>query len=194
MNTPAHLILAAAVFAKPDKPGRNMAALLGALIPDFSLYFMVFWNRNIHGMSAEQIFGTEYFSSYWQQVFAIDNSIPLWLLLLGVALLLRWQVIAILAGAALLHILLDFPLHHDDGRAHFWPFSDWIFASPFSYWDSAHYGGIIGPLEGVICLGLLVILWRRFSGWPAQVLIMLAGVMECVPAVLFPILFSAPAI
>ena len=78
MNTPAHLIIGAAVFAKPERYRLNIAALIGALVPDASLYFMVFWNRNVRGMSFEQIFGTEYFSDFWQQVFAIDNSIPLW--------------------------------------------------------------------------------------------------------------------
>ena len=135
MNTPAHLIIGAAAFAKPDKRAINVAAILGALIPDFSLYFMVFWNRNIRGMSFEQIFDVEYFSTYWQAVFAVDNSIPLWFLVLLVGLLARRRVVMVLAAAALLHIALDLPLHHDDGRAHFWPFSDWIFQSPISYLD-----------------------------------------------------------
>jgi len=34
-----------------------------------------------------------------------------------------------------LHALFDFPLHHDDGHRHFWPFSEFRFDSPVSYWD-----------------------------------------------------------
>ena len=192
MNTPAHLIIGAAAFAKPDARAINIAAILGALIPDFSLYFMVFWNRNVRGMSFDQIFDVAYFSTYWQAIFAVDNSIPLWFLVLVIGLVARWRVMMVLAAAALLHIALDLPLHHDDGRAHFWPFSDWIFESPISYWDGRHYGWIVGPLEGLLCLGLLVLLWRRFSGWFARVLIMLGGAMECVPAILFPLMFSGP--
>ena len=190
MNTPAHLIIGAAVFARPDAHKINLAALIGALLPDFSLYFMVFWNSQIRGMSFNQIFDEQYFTPYWQGVFAIDNSIPLWGVALVIGLLMRWPVLIAFAGAGLLHLLLDFPLHHDDGRAHFWPFSDWIFESPVSYWDSRHFGGIVGPIEGLICLGLLVILWRRFESWFAKGVILFAGLLECVPAIVFPILFS----
>ena len=192
MNTPAHLIIGAAAFARPQRPGITTAALLGALLPDLSLYIMVFWNRNIRGMSFEQIFGREYFSDYWQDVFALDNSIPLWGAALLISVALRSPVLIALAGAGLIHLMLDFPLHHDDGRAHFWPFTRWIFESPVSYWDPSHYGGIIGPLEGVFCLGLLVVLWRRFHGTIARVLVVLAGLLECVPALVFPILFGGP--
>lgn len=151
---------------------------------------MVFWNRFIRGMTFGEIFGEQYFNSYWQSVFAIDNSIPLWALILAIALAFRLTALLAFSGAGLLHLLFDFPLHHDDGRAHFWPFSDWIFESPLSYWDSNHFGGIVGPIEGIVSFILLVVLWRRFSGLLAKCLILGAGVLECVPTILFPILFS----
>jgi len=190
MNTPAHLIIGVAVFARPDAHRINLAALIGALLPDFSLYFMVVWSRFVRGTSFDEIFAEQYFSPYWQGVFTIDNSIPLWSAGFAIGLVLRWPVLIVFAGAGVLHLLLDFPLHHDDGRAHFWPFSDWIFESPVSYWDPGHFGGIVGPVEGLLCLGLLVILWRRFEGMFAKVVILAAGLLECVPAILFPILFS----
>ena len=49
MNTPAHLIFAAAAFAKPDVPSRSWAALLGALAPDLSLYVMSIWSLYVMG-------------------------------------------------------------------------------------------------------------------------------------------------
>ena len=190
MNTPAHLIMGAAAFARPMNWRINAAALIGALLPDASLYFMVIWNRFVRGMTPEEIFGREYFSPYWQQVFAIDNSIPLWSAALILGLVARWPVLIAFAGAGLLHLALDFPLHHDDGRMHFWPFSTWIFESPVSYWDPRHYGLIVGPIEGAICLALLVVLWQRFQGWGARSLMVVAGLMECVPALLFPLMFA----
>jgi len=190
MNTPAHLIIGAAIYAKPDAPKVTSAALIGALLPDFSLYFMVFWNSQIRGMSFDEIFGEQYFSPYWQSVFAIDNSIPLWILAFCIGLAMRLPILLAFTGAGLAHLLLDFPLHHDDGRAHFWPFSDWKFESPVSYWDPNHFGMIVGPLEGLLCLGLLIVLWRRFSGLFARGVILAAGLLECVPAILFPVLFS----
>ncbi len=189
MNTPAHLIFGAAVFARPDATRINIAAFVGALVPDFSLYFMVFWNSRVRGMSFDEIFGEQYFSPYWQSVFAVDNSVPLWSAGLIVALLIRSPVMIAFAGSGLMHLLLDFPLHHDDGRAHFWPFSDWIFESPVSYWDKHHFGHIVGPIEGVICIGLLILLWRRFEGYFAKGLILFAALLESVPAILFPLIF-----
>ena len=124
---------------------------------------MVFWNRNIRGMSFEQIFGREYFSDYWQDVFALDNSIPLWGAALLISVALRSPVLIALAGAGLIHLMLDFPLHHDDGRAHFWPFTRWIVESPVSYWDRGHGAGLIAPLEGLACIALTGVLLRRFT-------------------------------
>ena len=190
MNTPAHLIIGVTAFGRAGRPGLTLMALAGSLLPDASLYFMVFWNRWVRNMSAEQIFGREYYSDFWQGIFAIDNSMPLWGAGLAMAMILGRHLIVAFFGAGLLHLMLDFGLHHDDGRAHFWPFSDWIFASPVSYWDSNHYGGVVGPAEALLCVALLVILWRRHVHLVPRALLVGAGLMEAVPAFLFPILFS----
>ena len=57
------------------------------------------------------------------------------------------------AASGLAHIACDFFLHHTDAHRQFWPFSDWRFRSPLSYWDSAHYGRVFRPFE----LGLAAI-------------------------------------
>ncbi len=49
-----------------------------------------------------------------------------------------------------LHACFDFPLHHDDAHHHFFPFSDWRFLSPVSYWDPAWHGQIVASLELVL--------------------------------------------
>ncbi|MEO1686395.1 MAG: cobalamin biosynthesis protein CobQ [Pseudomonadota bacterium] len=198
MNTPAHLILAAAIWARPTQAHRrpaqqariNGAALAGALIPDASLYFMVLWEARVNGRTPRQIFGEDYRDPFWQTVFSTDNSIPLWTLLTALAAWRRWPVMLALSGAALLHVLTDFPLHHNDGRAHFQPFTDWIFESPVSYWDPNHYGWLMGPLEGLLCLGLGVILWRRFRSRIAHALIAVALLAELAPALIFPLMFG----
>ena len=74
MNTPAHLIIGAAMFARPHAWAVNVAAVTGSLLPDASLYFMFFWNRFVRGIDPEVIFRDLYYSDFWQQVFAIDNS------------------------------------------------------------------------------------------------------------------------
>ena len=74
MNTPAHIIFGAAVFAHTNKPKLTMAAIIGGLIPDLSLYLMVFWSYFFLGNNPDYIFNVQYYSLKWQSIFVIDNS------------------------------------------------------------------------------------------------------------------------
>lgn len=189
MNTPAHLIFAAAAFARPGEARRNIAALAGALAPDLSLYLLAGGALAV-GISPARVFDELYFSDAWQTVFAIDNSFFVWGAILLIGLWQRSEVIAIFAGAALLHIAFDFPLHHDDGRPHFWPLTTWVYESPISYWDPRAYGRWVSIAEVIACLTLLVLLWRRFAGAPARWAVGFAGAALVGPMVLFGFLFS----
>lgn len=185
MNTPAHLVLAVAALAKPNKPKITWAAILGALIPDLSLYLLAAWSMFVQGNNAHYVFDTQYFSEEWQNIFAIDNSFFLWGLVIIIGLLLKKHWLWVLGSAAFLHLCFDFPLHHDDARQHFWPISDWIFISPFSYWDHRHHGELISYLEIGLCLFLLVILWRRFKSRFARVVIIITGLLQIAPGIMF---------
>jgi len=81
-------------------------------------------------------------------------------------------------------------LHHDDGRAHFWPVTNWIFQSPVSYWDRRHYGDIVGPIEIGMSLVCCVYLWRKFKQVWARLLIFAMGAAEFAPAILFSFMFA----
>jgi len=166
MNTPAHLIFGLAAFGKVDAPKVTAAALAGAILPDLSLYLLAGTHLFVLGTDPQVVFGELYFSDAWQSIFRIDNSFIVWGVLLGFGLALRSAWVIALAGAALLHIGLDFPLHHDDGRAHFWPLTNWIFESPVSYWDRNHHANIVAPIEICTSLILGVILWGRFKPKP----------------------------
>lgn len=161
MNTPAHLLIGAAAFGRPAQTKIVLAAFAGALLPDLSLYLMAGTALFILGIPPQRVFNELYFSDAWQTVFAIDNSFIVWGALLGLALWKQsgWGVA--LTGAALLHLCLDLPLHHDDGRPHFWPISWWVFESPLSYWDRDHGAGWVAPFEAVLTLGAVVVLWLR---------------------------------
>ena len=178
MNTPAHLILGAAAFGKPESNRVTIAAVIGSLLPDLSLYVMAGVSLFLLGISPDVVFGQLYFSDTWQQVFAIDNSFILWGLALGIALWRRSAWGIALTAAALLHIALDFPLHNEDARMHFWPISDWKFFSPMSYWDSSSGGQIFGIIELVIVLAATAYLMFRFRSWIWRVLFLVLAVAQ----------------
>ena len=196
MNTQTHLLLGLAALSRGRGGGGpaaatpapvNAALLLGALLPDASLFVM--WGQaKLEGVSEERIWSELYYSDLWQTAGAVTNSAPLFVLLAALA----WFAGGRLAGeaararplastalgvalAALVHVATDLPLHHDDGHPHLWPFSDWIFASPVSYWDPAHHGRLWSLVEVTLALGLIVVLWRRFERRWARALLVLAG-------------------
>lgn len=168
MNTPAHLLTGAALFGRKGGTGRLWAATFGSLLPDLSLYLLVFWALGIAQISPEVVFDELYFSPSWQQVFAIDNSIPLWSILFAVALRYKSDWAIALCSAALVHIGLDFLMHAGDGRPNFWPFSDWVFHSPISYWDSRHHADWVSPVTLLASGIAFVVLWRH-CGWRGRV-------------------------
>ena len=99
MNTPAHLIIAASLYAKPDHTRVTIAALLGALVPDLSLYVMAGVALFIMDIPGQVVFGELYFSDTWQMVFAIDNSMLLWGAGFVAALWLRAPIVTAFAGS-----------------------------------------------------------------------------------------------
>lgn len=189
MNTPAHLIFGLAAFGRPGQAGVTAAALIGAALPDLSLYALVAWEQ-ARGTSAQVIFDQLYFSDAWMAVFAVDNSLVLWGAVLALALWLGRGWAVALAGAALLHIALDLPLHGADARPHFWPISDWRFHSPVSYWDPAHHGTLVGAVEIAACLALTVLIWRRFRALWVRALAGGLLALECAPVLLWALVFA----
>ena len=172
MNTQTHLLVAAAIFAKPDTPRRNAALIIGALLPDFAIFTLFGW-AVVTGVPQSELWSRIYFSEPMLTFTAIGNAAPLYaaVALLGWAYA-RWRsgsplptlpTLTVLGLAALTHLAGDFPVHVDDAHPHFWPFSDWRFRSPVSYWDSAHNGRAFSAFEAALGLALTVIVFRRFK-------------------------------
>lgn len=169
--TQTHLLLAASLFAKPGQTRRNTAILAGALVPDISIYVLFAW-ATIQGIPQATLWNETYWSEPWQSLSAIGNAFPLYFAFLLLALVIaapkdtrpRWQSLpALFCLAALVHLATDFPVHHDDAHIHFWPFSDWRFQSPISYWDRNHHGGGFAIFELLLGLALMTILFKRFK-------------------------------
>ncbi len=190
MNTPAHLIFGIAAFGDPTRRAVTAAAIAGAIIPDLSLYLLAGWELLIQGTDPQIVFGQMYYSESWQAVFRIDNSFVLWALMLVIGLMTRSAVLIALCSAALLHLTLDFPLHNDDARAHFWPITNWKFVSPVSYWDPKYYGHIVGPVEVVLVIAATVYAWRKFPTWGIRGLVVGLAAMQTVPFIMFRLMFD----
>lgn len=189
MNTPAHLIFAAAAFGKPNQNKIIAAAMIGGFLPDLSLYVMASVSIFILNIEPEMVFDHLYYTDEWQQVFAIDNSFVLWGIGLGVAFWQRSTWAIALCGAALLHIALDFPLHTHDARMHFWPITDWKFHSPVSYWDSDAGANWVGLLENFAVAALAVLLWRRHVGSRWRHAFAFIAILQVFPFVIWTIFF-----
>ncbi len=66
------------------------------------------------------------------------------------------------------HNLLDFPMHAEDARPPFWPFSRWRWKSPVSYWDRKFYAlPFILVEHGAILALILAFLHQSYKEVPS---------------------------
>lgn len=64
--------------------------------------------------------------------------------------------------------VLDIPAQVVFGELYYAPAWQRVFAGPVSYWDKDQRGDIIGPLGVAGCVGLTLLIWRRFASWLAR--------------------------
>ena len=184
MNTPSHMLIGAAVFARPLVPAILVASLAGGFAPDLPMFAMVMWSTRVAAVPEHEVFSTLFFSQTWQSVFAVDHSFIVWAGLLGFAIWRRHVILRAFAGAGLIHALADFLTHHDDARRQFWPVSDWVFRSPVSYWDARYYGNAFGMFEVALVVTLTVFLCWRLGRWQERVLILAVAAPVVLPVLL----------
>lgn len=178
MNTPGHAIVSLFVVGRDgDSPRRTLAILVGAVVPDAPMFFFYVWERLIHGMSESQIWSERYFDPTWQAVFDTFNSIPFAVLGALIAWRAKVDVALVFFLSILVHIACDMPLHHDDGHRHFFPFSDFRFDSPVSYWDPQHYGSYGALFEMGFVMIASLFLWRRFENRAARITLVVINVL-----------------
>ena len=130
-----------------------------------------------------------YFALPMQNLIAYFNSIPVYAGLAVLGYIMRAKVwgklLLVFALAALTHMVTDLPVHNHDAYRHFWPFSDWRFISPFSYYEREHHAGWVSLLESVIALTSIIVLWRRFPKlWVKIILAILALLYFALPIVM----------
>lgn len=185
MMTNTHMLIAAAATTRPRFKWWQIAlGWIGGLVPDLNIVVMIGWSR-LTGSGAGNMWRAPdglYWQQPWQTYSAIGNSMPIWSAGLALGFLIfrisekfkeLGRGLMIFCGACLLHVLADFPVHTDDAHVHFWPFSEWRFHSPVSYYRRSEYGDIVGALELAVGVALAIYLFRRFKQWPVRVLALL---------------------
>lgn len=169
----------------PDGATRR-AILWGGLAPDIGLAALsagaLVWFPLVEGRTVDATFDHVYRDLFYEDpVWVVGHNTlhapPVLVVLLLVGLRLRGPLgrwLAAFAVGCLLHSVVDILTHHDDGPLLLFPF-DWStrFISPVSYWDPAHGGRVLGPIDVAITVlggGWLASTWwrgRRGDEWSA---------------------------
>ena len=161
MNTPTHALLSYALLKRGPWTSAGRWLVAGGILPDLPMFLFYGWVRFFEQKPEKEIWETLYFQAHWQTFFDLFNSIPLILLGFGICWILKHYKGSALCASMLLHCSLDFPFHHDDGHRHFWPFSEYRFSSPISYWDPHHYGTVGAGIELCILTGCTFWIFRQ---------------------------------
>ena len=151
--------------------------IFGSLLPDIPMFLFFIYASIIQGQEQSEIWFTSYYLPGWQEFFNIFNSIPLFLIVLLIAYWKHLPGLSSLSLGGLLHSMADFLVRHDDGHAHLWPFSDWRFNSPVSYWDPGAYGKVFAPVELIAILFITTKLWPNM-GMVGRILLVLANLFN----------------
>lgn len=167
MNTPSHVLInAAALGTRPT--GRVWAVAAGALAPDMPIYLFYAYEKFVLHSPEVQIWRYDYDASLVQPVIDGLHSFPLILIALGLCVLFRRERLKSFSLSLLLHACEDFPLHHADAHRQFFPFSDYRFLSPISYWDPRYHGAWGAAFEMAVTAAAVVALLRRHDDWRAR--------------------------
>lgn len=159
MITPSHMVYSWAIAKttnpEPNKP-RTLAFVAGGIVPDLPTYVFFFVHTFLLGSAQNDMWNMYYFDSAWTPIITLSHSLLLWPLFLLFAIYTKRTLLRFFASSTLLHVTLDFFVHHDDAYRHFWPLTEWTFASPISYWDPQFYGNWVSSIDAIVVIGLLI--------------------------------------
>ena len=164
MNTPGHAVVNLLVLGKRDRRSLFAPIAFGAVLPDLPMFVFYAYQKSWLKAPERVIWAEAYHDLSWQAFFDVFNSLPLLALGVLVARRLARPHAAVLFLSMMLHAVCDFALHRKDAHRHFFPFSDWRFQSPVSYWDPRHYGGIVTTIEMVVVVAGAVVLFKQYPG------------------------------
>ncbi|MDY6936731.1 MAG: hypothetical protein SWY16_03610 [Cyanobacteriota bacterium] len=174
MNTPGHAVINLALLSHLS-PQANLAIVCGAVLPDLPIFGFYMWAKFVDRLPEREIWQEAYLQPRIQTVVATFHSIPIALGCGLVSYLCGWEIAQIICLSCLLHSLEDIPVHNHDAHRHFFPLSNYRFISPFSYWDSRHYGNIVAAIELSLVFAMTLWVFPRVSSISGQILLIVAN-------------------
>ena len=168
----------------------NVVIFSGAILPDLAIFLFFVWYTLFEPTSQRVMWSELAFLDEWQFVFSMFHSFPLWAISSIAFLLLKMPKATLFCLAALISAVQDLFVHHDDGHAHFFPFSDHRFESPVSYWDPAHYGWYASTAEVILVLAACFWAYRHLETRWGKGLLVLAVVSLVATQGFWAVLFS----
>jgi len=164
-----------AVLGRKESPKLQGAVIAGAILPDFPMFLFYFVEKVWNGSAEHVIWSQNYYLNSWQNFFDFFNSLPLMGLGLALSVIRKSKAGMLFFFSMILHVCGDFFLHHEDAHRHFFPFSDWKFNSPISYWDPRYHGTVLSLIEITVVILSAAILLRSAQQSASKWLVGLIG-------------------
>lgn len=177
MNTPSHAILNLFLLGKPQQSEFNLLIVIGGVLPDIPIFLFYFWAKLIARLPEKNIWTEAYYQPFIQNIVALFHSIPLALIGWFIAYFCHWKAVQIFCLSLVLHSLGDLPVHHDDAHRHFFPFSNYRFISPLSYWDTQHYGFLVALVELTLVYAASSEVMPFVKSWIGKILLLLVNIL-----------------
>jgi len=196
MNTQSHAILTFFLIRKylelTHKKCEGISAMIftGAIMPDLPLFVFFAFYTIILPTPQQVIWHEMYFYPFWQAVFDLFHSLPIWGIFFLFSFFAKRYRASIFCMAGLLASAQDLFVHHEDAHAHFFPFSDYRFASPVSYWNPEHYGRQFALFEILMVVAAGIWTFKRLESRWGKILLIMAIAALITSSSLWSFIFS----
>lgn len=163
MHTPGHVLLNVAVLG--SIVGHERAVVAGAIVPDLPIVILYLRER-LRGTPDDIIWSVAYQRRGWLALIHGAHSLPLSLLAVLISALWHAPGLTAFFLSMAAHALCDLPLHVHDAHRHFFPFSEFRFRSPISYWDPRYHGRTWSLIEALGVTACAIYLYvARAAQW-----------------------------
>lgn len=134
MLTTSHAIF---TYGLVPAGGATLPAVIGSLLPDVPFLVATPWHA-LRGRPLREAIGAATGGPVSGRLARAAHSFVVWAAAAALGLLLL-PSLAPLVWGWLGHNAADFFTHHTEAHSHFYPLSDWRFASPVSYYERDHH-------------------------------------------------------